>query len=40
MAVVMETEERVGVAPEVAERLASFFADVTAGLRGPELGGR
>jgi len=32
----METEERVGVAPEVAERLASFFADVTAGLRRPE----
>ena len=32
----METEERVGVAPEVAERLASFFADVTAGLGRPE----
>ena len=36
MAVVMETEEHVGVAPEVAERLASFFADVTADLRRPE----
>jgi SRSO17 transposase len=32
----METGEQVGVAPEVAERLASFFADVTAGLRRPE----
>ena len=32
----METEGHVGVAPEVAERLASFFADVTAGLRRPE----
>ena len=29
----METEEHVGVAPEVAERLASFCADVTASLR-------
>jgi len=29
----METEEHVGVAPEVAERLAAYFADVTAGLR-------
>ena len=35
MAVVMETEQ-VGVAPEVAERLASFFADVTVDLRRPE----
>jgi SRSO17 transposase len=32
----METEEHVGVAPEVAERLASYFADVTTGLRRPE----
>ena len=32
----METEEQAGVAPEVAERLASFFADVTAGLGRPE----
>jgi SRSO17 transposase len=32
----METEEQVGVAPEVAERLAAYFADVTAGLRRPE----
>ena len=32
----METEEQVGVVPEVAERLASFFADVTVDLRRPE----
>ena len=32
----METDEDVGVAPEVAERLASFVAEATAGLRRPE----
>ena len=29
----METEERVGVAPEVKERLVAFMADVGAGLK-------
>ena len=32
----METEGQVGVAPEVAERLAAYFADVTTGLGRPE----